>query len=178
MTRFLYQLLCIGLLLSAFSACSIKTPIVEKESIKAQAIEAFHGRLIVREPNRRWQVLIQWQANLNNGHTRLTHAATGRIIELQWQGDDIQVRDNLQKTPKWRYISAETLMKYGIVVPPKTLAAILHQQIPPSLQQKDAQTWQGRLHGNLIRLQWQHDGHTLTLTDISHGRTAILSIQP
>jgi len=139
---------------------------------------SFNGQLSILESSHRWQVLIHWQADLTSGKARLTHAATGRIIALQWQGKHIQIRDNQASKTLWQSINEDALMQYGIVLPPQTIAAILHSKIPPSLKFKHHQTWQGQFHGNTIRLRWQNNHHKLTMTDISHGRTAILRIFP
>jgi len=138
----------------------------------------FNGQLSILESTHRWQVLIHWQADLKSGKARLTHAATGRIIELQWLGKRIQIRDNQAPKATWQTIKADTLMQYGIVLPPQTIALILHHQIPSSLKPQGSDTWQGQLHGNTIRLRWQNDRHKLTMTDMTHGRTAILRIFP
>jgi len=161
------------------SSCSTLQPTSSiQESRKYAPLNSFNGQLSVLEPTRRWQVLIHWQADLKTGNARLTHAATGRIIEIQWQDKHIQIRDNqIAKTP-WRVISKGALMQYGIVLPPQTIASILHHHIPPSLKLKKDNTWQGQLDGNTIRLRWQHNRHKLTMTDITHGRTAILRIFP
>jgi len=139
---------------------------------------SFNGQLSILEPSHRWQVLIHWQADLSSGKTRLTHAATGRIIELQWHGKHIQIRNNQADNAAWKDINEDALMHYGIVLPPQTIAAILYHHIPPSLKPTQNNTWQGSLHGNNIRLRWQNNYHKLTMTDISHGRTAILRIFP
>jgi hypothetical protein len=162
-----YMALCLFL-----ASCSHLSPVAQHK-----AWERFDGRLLVMEPNRRWQVFIHWQADLEQGFTRLTHAASSRIIELKWNGNQTYIRDN-QAQPQWKKINNTVLMQYGIVLPPQTLSKILHNQIPPSLHHKDNEIWQGKLHGSIIRLRWQDDMHKLTMTDITHGRSAILRIQP
>ena len=166
-------------ILSLFIAsCTAHTPQIHTNLHKQDKVwERFDGRLLIIEPTRRWQVLIHWQANLQKGHTRLTHAATSRIIELKWNHQQTYIRDNQDVNAQWREIDSISLMKHGIVVAPQTLSKILHHQIPTSLQHKGDNVWQGKLHGNNIRLQWQNDMHKLTITDMTHGRTAILRIQ-
>jgi len=112
------------------------------------------------------------------GKLRIWQRTTGRIIELQWQGKQIQMRDNQAATTRWQPIQVDILMQYGIVLPPQSIAMILHHQIPPSLKAKGNEIWQGKLHGNSIRIRWQNNCHKLTMTDITHGRTAILRIFP
>lgn len=172
------KILPIAISLFLVTACSTLQPASPIQKINEyKPWHSFNGQLSILEATHRWQVLIHWQANLESGKTRLTHAATGRIIELQWQGKRIQIRDN-QTSATWQVIKADALMQYGIVIPPQTIAMILHHQIPASLKFKENNTWQGQLHGNTIRLRWQNDHHKLTMTDISHGRTAILRIFP
>jgi len=138
---------------------------------------SFSGRLIVIEPSKRWQVLIQWDANqAERGHLRITHAATGTVVELRWQGRAMQVRDN--RKPGWRAIGLEQLSERGIVIPPQALAAILLGHMPVRFKQTGEQVWESRESGNLIRLRWQQKGHKLTMIDMKHGRKATLIIQP
>jgi len=164
------------LLLTACSTLQHTTPIQPITHTKVW--DSFNGQLSILEPSHRWQVLIHWQATLESGKARLTHAATGRIIELQWHGKYIQIRNNQADKALWKNIKEDALMHYGIVLPPQTIAAILHHHIPPSLKLKQKNTWQGPLHGSMIRLRWQTNYHKLTMTDITHGRTAILRIFP
>ncbi len=171
------QILHIGMTLFLLTACSTLQSMtsIQKDD-KYKPWHSFNGQLSILESAHRWQVLIHWQADLESGKARLTHAATGRIIELQWQGKYIYMRDNQASKAIWQPIKANTLMQYGIVLPPQTIAEILHYKIPPTLKFKKDNTWQGQLYGNTIRLRWQNNHHKLTMTDITHGRTAILRI--
>jgi len=173
------KILHIGAMLFLLTACStLQQSVSVQENSVCKPWHDFNGQLSILESAHRWQVLIHWQANLESGNLRLTHAATGRIIELQWQGNHIQIRDNQAPMADWKPIKAGTLMQYGIVLPPQTIAKILHQKIPPSLKAKGHNIWQGQLHNNTIRIRWQNHCHKLTMTDITHGRTAILRIFP
>jgi len=173
------KLLAIAISLFMVTACSTLQPASSiQKSSQYKPWHSFNGQLSILEATHRWQVLIHWQADLESGSTRLTHAATGRIIELQWRGKHIQMRDNQTRITTWQAIKADTLMQYGIVLPPQTIAMILHHQIPSALKFQKNNTWQGQLHGSTIRLRWQNDRHKLTMTDITHGRTAILRIFP
>ena len=137
----------------------------------------FNGRLIVIEPSRRWQVLVNWQANsARKGWLRLTHAATGRVVELKWQHALMLVRDDSH--PEWQEISRQQLAAEGIVIPPEQLAAILLGRMPAHFKRKNGSTWEGKQNGGLIRLVWQAEQKKLSITDITHGRTARLFIQP
>jgi len=138
---------------------------------------SFSGRLIVIEPSKRWQVLIKWDANqAERGRLRITHAATGTVVELRWQGQAMQIRDN--REPDWRPIGLEQLSERGIVIPPQTLASILLGRMPARFKTTGEQTWESRESGNLIRLRWQPQSHKLTMIDMKHGRKATLIIQP
>ncbi|MDQ6996323.1 MAG: hypothetical protein Q9M82_02545 [Mariprofundus sp.] len=138
---------------------------------------SFSGRLIVIEPAKRWQVLIKWKAqNPERGWLRISHAATGTVVELRWQGKIMQVRDN--REPAWQPIGLEQLSMRGIVIPPQTLAAILLGRMPADFKQTDEQRWESRESGSLIRLRWQPRTHKLTMIDMKHGRKATLIIQP
>jgi hypothetical protein len=162
------------------AGCAGTSQYLPDESTKAVSIgpyPSFSGRLIVIEPAKRWQVLIKWKANQpEHGWLRMTHAATGTVIELRWQGEAMQVRDN--REPAWRPIGLGQLSKHGIVIQPQTLAAILLGHMPSHFKQKDKQTWESRQSGSLIRLRWQAQAHKLTMTDLKHGRKATLIIQP
>jgi len=140
-------------------------------------IESLQGQLLVMEPLHRWQVLIQWQASLEKGVLRLTHAASGRVADIQWQNQRIQMRDN-QGEGLWQPVTLEQLMQMGIVVAPWELAAIFHQQVPKPLDYLGDGVWKGVLHGSLVRIRWQQEEYKLTMVDMTHGRTAILRINP
>jgi len=165
-------------LLFLMTACTHQPMIEHTSSSQNKVWQRFDGKLLVIEPTRRWQVLIHWDADLTQGKTRLTHIATSRIIELKWNQEHTYMRDNQTQHGQWKEIDHALLMQYGIILPPQMLSKILHNQIPSSLQSKGYETWQGRLYGSSIRLHWTHDRHQLNIIDISHGRTAILRIQP
>jgi len=136
----------------------------------------FSGRLIVLEPKRRWQVLLEWHAaTAEKGRVRLTHAATATVIELQWRHEQIWLRDS--NHPDWQVVEQQKLAEMGIVLPPRQLAAILLGNMPASFKQKSNDTWESREVGHSIRLRWQASSKKLSLTDISHGRQATLIIQ-
>jgi len=138
---------------------------------------SFSGRLIVLEPTKRWQVLINWESiQPERGRLRITHAATGTVVELRWQGKTMQIRDN--REPDWRPIGLEQLSEHGIVIAPQALASILLGRMPAHFKATGAQTWESRKSGSLIRLRWQPQTHKLTMTDMKYGRKATLIIQP
>jgi len=68
-------------------------------------------------------------------------------------------------------------------LPPRQLASLLLGQTPDHFQlkagkDKDNLTWESTGSDPFVRLQWQESSHRLTMTDMAHGRRAILLIQP
>jgi len=169
-----------GFLLSlCLSACAtVNHDIASLKQEKMPVIQEFQGSLLVFSPKHRFQVLIQWQANLQQGHARLTHAASGRVVELRWQNEILSMRDNQKAGAVWQHVSVEALHDMGIVLKPWVLAQVLYHQIPKSLKTHDGETWKGKLDDSVIQLRWQNDHHRLTMTDISHGRKVVLRINP
>jgi hypothetical protein len=139
---------------------------------------SFTGRLIVIEPARRWQVLIDWNSNDQGGSARLTHAASNRIIQLTWQQDRIMMLDNLGADQSWKPITAEEMAAHGIILPPQQLAQILAGHMPQSLTQKEESVWEGKIAGSFLRISWSDEYRRLELLDITHGRKATLIIEP
>lgn len=167
-------LLSSGLIVSACNK-TFKSP----QNVAIGPFESFEGRLLVMQPTRRWQVQIQWQGTANRGQVRLTHAASGRILYLRWQGKKMFSMDNQAATGLSGYhpIQQTELYERGLIIPPQQLANILHGRIPSALKPNGDNQWQGKLNGSLIRIQWLADKQKLTLEDITHGNTALLLIQ-
>jgi len=173
---FLQTIFIIVLLLS-FSSCATIPDSQDSATVPSTIgpYQNFSGRLIVIEPKRRWQVLLKWQAETaEQGRVRFTHAATGSVVELKWQYENIQVRDN--KHPGWQIIGQQKLSELGIIMPPQQLASILLGNMPSHFKYKNDDTWESRQTGDLIRLHWQASRQKLSLTDIKHGRKATLII--
>ncbi|HXH71919.1 MAG TPA: hypothetical protein VNI58_03790 [Mariprofundaceae bacterium] len=136
---------------------------------------AFSGRLLVIEPARRWQVGIDWQAEAPEaGKLRLTHAASGMVVELAWDHGEMRIRDS--QHPEFRPVALTELQQHGIVVAPWTLAAILLGDMPATFHPTRPGEWEGHQGGALIRIVWDAGQRRLTLTDITHGRRATLLI--
>jgi hypothetical protein len=134
-----------------------------------------HARLLVIEPTRRWQVLLDWQAeSAAKGQARLVHAASNSVIELRWQQNDIELRDN--HSPQWRRVGIEQLAEQGIVVSPSTLSHFLAGRIPPDFRSKEANQWESNKDGNHVRVTWNDTSKRLEFSDIKHGRRATLII--
>jgi len=144
--------------------------------------ETFSGRLIVMEPRRRWQVQLQWQAmQANQGWVRLTHVASNKVVELRWQDQSMQMRSN--SALSWQETGQKQLAEQGIVLAPRQLATLLLGNTPAHFQRKhntnaDTIIWDSHGLKPFVRLQWQQKSHRLTMTDMTHGRQAILIIEP
>jgi len=170
MKRIFSLLLALGL-----TACAtVHTERAAK--VEIPVLTTFQGSLLVFSPKHRFQVQIQWQADLQQGHARLTHPASGRVVELRWQNKLLSMRDNQLNGQQWQTMTLEQLYDMGIVLPPWVLANILHRQIPKNLHSQGNNRWKGVLNHSVIQLHWQNNGHRLTMTDITHGRKAILRI--
>jgi len=165
-----------GLIALLLSAC-VATKRPDSEASIGPFIK-FSGRLIVIDEARRWQVLIDWNGNPEAGEARLTHAASSRIIAINWSGQKILLRDNLEPEAGWRTVSAQQLQAQGIIMPPQQIARILSGDIPSSFAYKGKGEWEGSFDDTRLHIQWFQENRRLQLTDVSHGRKAILSIDP
>jgi len=136
---------------------------------------AVSGRLLVMEPARRWQVMLDWKADSpSSGQARLTHAASGTVVELRWQGNDIRLRDS--NAPDWRRVSPAQLAEHGIVISPYTLSRFLAGRIPSGFRKTGSNAWESRQDGAPLRVSWKPGEQRLEISDIRHGRRAILII--
>jgi len=160
--------------MTLMSACATIKPHETSSSIGPY--QSFTGRLIVIEPNRRWQVIIHWNGQPERGEVRLTHAASNRIVILSWEGEEMRMSDNQNPTRGWHHIDSNQLNAMGIILPPQQLAMIFSGEIPRSLKQKEPNLWRGKIGNALIRLKWIEQRKRLEITDITHGREAILMI--
>ncbi|MDQ6966146.1 MAG: hypothetical protein Q9M23_04395, partial [Mariprofundaceae bacterium] len=134
-----------------------------------------HARLLVIEPSKRWQVLLDWHADSpTSGHARMSHAASNTVVELRWQHDAIEMRDNA--SPAWRKLSTAQLAEQGIVVSPYTLSRFLAGRIPAGFTQRKVNLWESRRAGGIIRVQWHAQAKRLEISDIRHGKRATLII--
>lgn len=148
---------------------------VSEESAGIGPYRSLHARLLVIEPAKRWQVMLDWQADHPaTGQARLTHAASGTVVELRWQRDDIRLRDST--IPEWRKVSTQQLAEHGIVVSPYVLSSFLAGRIPAGFRQSEANAWESRQSGGIVRVRWSPQIQRLELSDIRHGRRATLII--
>ena len=164
------------LLAALISSCATIKPHQSVSSIGPY--QNFTGRLIVIEPARRWQVIIHWDGQPDRGQVRLTHAASNRIVLVSWDGKEIRMSDNRDPVDGWKIIDHSHLQSMGIILPPQQLAMILNGTIPHSLKEQKPNLWKGKINGALLVLKWTEERRRLEITDIAHGREAVLVIQP
>lgn len=136
----------------------------------------FSGRLLVIQPANRWQAELDWRGDANAGQARLTHAASSRIIEIQWLGETMQLRDN-QQHPAWQLVDEQRLYQQGIIMLPQQLADILNGNMPASLHKRGSNHWEGMVRNSHLKLIWKPDQQRMEITDITHGNRLILIIE-
>ena len=163
-----------GMLL--LSSCAVTKPPATPSEVGPYT--SFSGRLIVIEPKRRWQVVVQWDATPEKGLVRMTHAASNRIVQLSWQNGQMLLRDNADKSGLWRPVTIDQLAANGIIMAPQQLAGILTGHMPPSLIAKGGGVWEGKVDDAFLRIKWWQEKRRLELTDMTHGRKATLIIEP
>jgi outer membrane biogenesis lipoprotein LolB len=163
-------------ILAVLAGCAMQRPPAGAVS-SIGPYPSFSGRLIVMQPERRWQVQIDWRAPTpSEGWLRLTHAASGRIIELTWHGSTLHLSDNRDPAHADRIVSEAALADYGIVLPPRELAAILLGRMPPQFRPAGPGRWEAHRHGDVLRIDWNASARRLTLTDLARGNRAMLLI--
>lgn len=164
------------LMLAWLAGCAVQRP-PTTEPVGIGPYPSFSGRLIVMQPTRRWQVEVDWKADTpTQGWLRLTHAASGRIIELTWHQDTMLLSDNRDPAHPDRPVSEAELAGYGIVLPPSELAEILLGRMPSQFRATGPGRWEMHRGNDLIRIVWDAAARRLTLTDMTHGDRAILLI--
>ena len=156
--------------------CATTKPLASSTAIGP--FTTFSGRLIVIEPTRRWQVIVDWNGTPDRGNVRLTHAASNRIVQVKWNDAQTRILDNADQNRQWRIVSGQTLAEKGIILPPQQLAHILSGEMPAGLVEKQQGEWEGRVDGTFLRIKWLDERQRLELIDITHGRTATLIIHP
>jgi len=119
--------------------------------------------------------MFDWHAaSPDQGHMRLTHASTHRIVELRWEKANLWLLDNQATTPDWRAIGAGELARHGISLLPSELSAFFSGRVPAGFVQIKTNQWQSKRNDSTIRVKWM--GHRLNITDIKNGRQAIFII--
>ncbi len=168
--RLVFPALCACLLLTACATLP--------ESTQAPSIgpyRAISARLLVIEPTRRWQVMMDWQTDgPSSGRARLVHAASDTVIELRWRKNDIELRDN--RSPRWRTVSPVQLARQGIVLTPYALSQFLAGRLPHGFRETGPDAWESRHGHTVIRVSWSAATQRLEVSDVRHGRQATLII--
>jgi len=169
--KLLVSALC-GLVL--LSAC-VKHATVEQS---LSPIEKFSGRLLVVSTAKRFQVEIDWLGQVQKGELRLTHAASGRIVDVTWEHESMLWRDN--EHMGWSPLSENELSDMGVILPPWMLAKIFLGEMPSTMITKDQRTWRGTWLYNKSKLdlsiRWASDRKRVELTDLKHGKKAVVII--
>jgi len=159
--------------LTIFLAACVKAP----PGISNKPYTKFTARLIVTEPSRRWQVLVDWRNNgKDRGWLRLIHALTGRVVELRWQHERMWLRDNQAIGIKWREINLNYLASYGIPLFPKDVARFLSGSAPDDFIRRGEDLWSGKRLNSTVNVKWNQSRRILKITDIRNGKIAILMI--
>ncbi len=141
--------------------------------IRKEPLTEIHGRLLVIEPARRWQAMLDWHAaSPDQGWLRISHAASGRIIEMRWEKTRLWLRDNRAAAAHWRPVSATELASHGIVLLPNEMAAFFAGQPPAYFERIKPGQWLAVRGESRIRVEW--NGRRMTITDFRHGRQAIV----
>jgi len=137
----------------------------------------FSARLMVIEPARRWQVLVDWHSTgKNGGWLRLIHVLTGRIVELRWKERHLWLRDNQAAGTGWRKINLNYLASYGIPLFPKDVARFLRGSAPDDFTRRGEDLWIGKRLNSTVNVKWNQAKRILKITDIQNGKIAILMI--
>lgn len=133
----------------------------------------FSGRLLVMSPKHRFQMEMDWSADENKGSLRLTHGLSGRIVHVLWENEKMLWRDNGSPS-YWKPLSEQSLLEMGIILPPWTLARIFLGDMPSSMKTADSRTWKGQWGEVDLRVRWTNKQQRVELTDIKHGRRAVV----
>lgn len=164
---------CIGLvcLLAVVSSCAKH----ETNQAGYEPIKSFSGRLLVLDPKHRFQVELDWLASEERGLLRLTHALSGRVVFVHWQGQNMYWRDN-DKMLNWQGMSVAQLHEMGVLLPPWTLAKIFLGQYPDTMHSKDERLWKGEWDGHKLQIKWINHYKRVEITDFKRGRKAVVII--
>jgi len=138
-----------------------------------EPVSTFSGRLLVMDPKHRFQVELDWQANETKGTLRLTHALSGRMVFVQWQGKKMFWHDN-NSDLSWSLLSEEELKDMGVIFPPWTLAKVFLGQYPSSMQSQNKQLWKGTWDEKNLQIKWSNNYRRVELTDFKRGQKAIV----
>ncbi len=133
----------------------------------------FSGRLLVMDPKHRFQVEIDWQTNKKKGELRLTHALSGRVVHVTWQGKKMFWRDN-EAMLAWQPLSEARLREMGVILPPWTLAKVFQGDYPQSMHSKDGRLWKGHWGAVELEIRWASEQQRVALVDFKRGNRAVV----
>ncbi len=133
----------------------------------------FSGRLLLMSKAQRFQTEIDWKSAAEQGALRLTHAASGRIVDVQWQHKKMLWRDNAEQTA-WQQLSEEGLLQMGMILPPWTLSRIFLGQMPVTMRTTDLRSWKGSWGAFDLSVRWASEQQRVELVDIKNARRAVV----
>jgi len=152
-----------------------------KHNIEHQSfvpVDTFSGRLLVMATTKRFQVDIDWQGDEQKGALRLTHASSGRIVDVLWEHETMFWRDN--KHVGWRPLTEKELEEKGVLLPPWVLARIFMNDMPSSMETKDKLAWKGSwIYKETtldLSIRWASDRKRVELKDLKHGKKLVVII--
>lgn len=125
------------------------------------------------DPKHRFQVEMDWQANEEKGELRLTHALSGRVVHVIWQGEKMFWRDN-EQILAWQPLSTAALREMGVILPPWTLAKVFLGDYPQTMHTKDGRLWKGRWDTVELEIRWASEQQRVVLVDFKHGKRAVV----
>jgi len=138
----------------------------------------FRTHMVVIEPDQRWQATVDWRAlSEDDGLARLAHIATGRIIELRWQGRGLWLRDNHADSADWHSIPARQLIRHGISVLPSDIILFLQELTPPGFESEEAGTWKGERFGVRLSIGWDDEKRRLSIEEDGDKRRVLLTVR-
>ncbi len=136
-------------------------------------VSQFTGRLLVMDHSQRFQVEVDWKGDERQGNLRLTHALSGRIVDIIWLEKEMVWRDNRQSA-SWRMLSEKGLVEMGIAFPPWTLARVFTGKVPQTMKTTDNRNWKGSWEGRELRIRWASNQQRVELSEIKTGRKAVV----
>jgi len=128
-----------------------------------------HGRIILLGKHRAQLLFSCQQISDADGKCQFTHAASGRIMELHWQHQQIWQRTNIANQQQWQPVTLKTLYQLGLVIHPRTMIQLLNGTIPSWLHHEASNRWQGRYRNSRIQMQWFPELKRLDITNLSKG---------
>jgi len=158
------------------TGCMTKLPTSFSPSTAIGPYPQPHGRMILMGKHRA-QLLFSCQTTTLGGGCRFTHGASGRIMELRWQAQNIWQRSNSDNQQQWQQVSVKSLYKLGLVVHPAIMINLLNGTIPAWLHPKSTNKWQGKLHNNRIQMAWFPNRNRLEITNLTKGTNIKLLLE-